>query len=104
MSLWFVSSATLADLRLEYLLSTSVSAALVSAVPAGFVLGALTVAMTGIADRYDPRRVFAVAALVAASANGLTLLINAGGHGSIVLRLITGFCLAGVYPVGWLGC
>ena len=100
MTLWFVSSAILVDLQKEIELSALKSALLVSTVPAGFVLGALYVAMSGIADRYDPRRVFALAALVAAVANVMQLFIEPGGNTSIALRLATGFCLAGVYPVG----
>ena len=100
MTLWFVSSATLVDLQKEIELSALKSALLVSTVPAGFVIGALYVAMSGIADRYDPRRVFALAALFAAAANALQLIIEPGGNISIALRLATGFFLAGVYPVG----
>lgn len=100
MTLWFVSSATLADLRNEIELSSLKSALLVSTVPAGFVVGALYVAMSGIADRYDPRHVFAVAAFLAAVSNAFQLIIVPGGELSIALRFATGLFLAGVYPVG----
>lgn len=100
MSLWFVSSAILVDLRTEVSLSAFQSAMLVSGVAAGFVIGALYVAMSGIADRYDPRKVFALSAVLAAVANGLMLIVPPGGVFSIALRIVTGFALAGVYPVG----
>lgn len=100
MSLWFVSSAILVDLRREVDLSEFQSAMLVSSVAAGFVLGALYVAISGVADRYDPRKVFAFSATLAAIANALLLLTEAGGVISVLLRTITGFALAGVYPVG----
>ncbi len=100
MSLWFVSSAILVDLRSEVSLSALQSAMLVSGVAAGFVVGALYVAMSGIADRYDPRKVFALSAVLAALANALMLAVPPGGAISIALRIITGFALAGVYPVG----
>lgn len=100
MTLWFVSSATLVELGRQIDLSPVLSALLVSAVPAGFVFGALYVAMSGIADRLDPRRIFAVSALVAALLNALQLVIDPGNSLSVVLRFLTGFCLAGVYPVG----
>jgi len=100
MTLWFVSSATLVDLRQQIDISAVRSALLVSSVPAGFVIGALYVAMSGIADRYDPRRVFAVSALLAAISNALQLVVSPGGELSILLRSFTGLCLAGVYPVG----
>ncbi|MGQ7846549.1 MFS transporter [Granulosicoccus sp. 3-233] len=100
MTLWFVSSATLADQQSEIQAGAFKTALLVSGVPAGFVAGALYVAMTGIADRFDPRRVFAVAALLAAVANAAMLLVPPGSTPAILLRIFTGFCLAGVYPVG----
>lgn len=100
MSLWFVSSAILVELQREIELNALQSAMLVSGVAAGFVIGALYVAISGIADRYDPRKVFALSALVAALANALMLLAEPGGVLSIGLRIATGFSLAGVYPVG----
>jgi len=100
MTLWFVSSATLVDLRQQIDISAVRSALLVSSVPAGFVIGALYVAMSGIADRYDPRRVFALSAVLAAISNALQLVVSPGGELSILLRSFTGLCLAGVYPVG----
>ncbi|MFT5896356.1 MAG: MFS family permease [bacterium] len=100
MTLWFVSSATLVELGRQIDLSPVSSALLVSAVPAGFVFGAIYVAISGIADRLDPRRVFASSALLAALLNALQLVIEPGNEFSIVLRFLTGGCLAGVYPVG----
>lgn len=100
MTLWFVSSATLVEIQNQVDLSAVASALLVSAVPAGFVFGAIYVAMSGIADRLDPRRIFAAAALLAALLNALQLILEPGGQISILLRFFTGVCLAGVYPVG----
>lgn len=100
MSLWFVSSAILSDLKQEITLSPFFAALLVSAVPAGFVVGALYMAMSGIADRFDPRRVFAIAALLAATANLSMLWITPDHPLAVALRAFVGLCLAGVYPVG----
>ena len=100
MSLWFVSSAILGDLRAEHALSAAAGAVLASSVPAGFVVGALAVAFSGLADRLDPRRVFALAALVAALSNALFAAATPGGAGSVLARFVTGVALAGVYPVG----
>lgn len=100
MSLWFVSSAILGDLRQEIDLSAFAGALLASSVPAGFVVGALGIALTGLADRFDPRRVFALSAFLAAVANGLLVVLPPDGGTSVLLRFITGLCLAGVYPVG----
>jgi MFS family permease len=100
MSLWFVSAAVLPDMLREAALSPLRQAALSSGVQAGFVIGALVSAVLGLADRFDPRRVFAAAAIGAGLIN-LTLLVDApGGVAAIAARVITGALLAGVYPVG----
>jgi len=100
MSLWFVASAVLGDSRAELALSAGAAAMLASSVPAGFVVGALAVAFTGLADRADPRRVFALAACLAALCNAAFALLPPGGAGSVLARFATGVALAGVYPVG----
>ena len=100
MSLWFVASAVLGDVRAELELSAAAGALLASSVPAGFVVGALGVALTGLADRADPRRVFALAACLAAIANAAFALLPPGGSASVLARFVTGVALAGVYPVG----
>jgi len=81
-------------------LSPGAQAALSSAVQAGFVVGAVLSAVLGIADRYEPRLVFAFFCVVAATANALLLVAEPGGVTAIALRAITGASLAGVYPVG----
>ena len=100
MSLWFVSSAVVGDVRNEFDISNIRAAMLASSVPAGFVVGALTLAVTGIADRFDPRRIFSLAALIAGLANLALVYLIPGSLMSIVARGLTGLCLAGVYPVG----
>ena len=99
MTLWFVSSAILPDLTKVYSVTGFVGAALASSVQAGFVVGALLGALSGIADRYDPRRVFALFAVMGAVSNALLLTLPEPSL-AITLRFITGFCMAGVYPVG----
>lgn len=100
MSLWFVSAAVVGEMAEENPIGPSARAALSSAVQAGFVIGALASAFLGLADRFDPRRVFAASALVAAAANLGLLVAPIGGGFAIALRFLTGASLAGVYPVG----
>ncbi len=100
MSLWFVSSAILPDMAREFAISETRQAALASAVPVGFVIGALFSAVMGLSDRFDPRRVFAICALLAAASGACLLVVYPGGGASIFLRGFTGAMLAGVYPVG----
>jgi len=100
MSLWFVSAAILPDMLREAALSPFRQAALSSGVQAGFVIGALISAVLGLADRFDPRRVFAVSAIAAGLANALLLAAEPGSSAAIAARFATGALLAGVYPVG----
>ncbi len=100
MSLWFVSAAILPDMLRQTHMSPFRQAALSSAVQVGFVLGALISAILGLADRYDPRRVFAISAIGAGIVNALLLIVVPGSCLAILARTITGMLLAGVYPVG----
>jgi MFS family permease len=100
MSLWFMSAAILPDLAREFPISGFAQAALSSAVQIGFVVGAVTSALLGLADRIDPRRFFAFSAILAAAFNASLLVVEPGGFLSILARFATGALLAGVYPVG----
>ena len=100
MSLWFVSAAILPDMVREAGVSATRQALLSSSVQAGFVLGALVVSISGIADRLDPRRVFAASAFLAAAVNLSLLALPIGGNAAIAARFATGALLAGVYPIG----
>ncbi len=100
MALWFSASAVVPSLKAEYGLSATQASLFTSAVQVGFVSGALISALLGLADRIDPRRFFMVSALTAAAANGVILLVEPTSFVVIVLRFITGACMAGVYPVG----
>ncbi|MEP3275015.1 MAG: MFS transporter [Stappiaceae bacterium] len=100
MSLWFVSAAILPDMIREVRLSSFQQAALTSGVQVGFVIGALVSALLGIADRFDPRRVFMMSALGAGFANALLLIVPPDSLGAVAIRVATGAFLAGVYPVG----
>jgi len=100
LSLWFTSSAVLPDMLREAAIHPRNQALLASGVQAGFVVGALLSAILGLADRFDPRRVFALCAISAAGSNALLLLAPIGGTEAIFLRILTGFFIAGVYPVG----
>lgn len=100
MSLWFTSAAVLPDMVREGAIGPMRQALLSTGVQGGFVVGALVVAISGIADRLDPRRVFALSAIAAAFANAVLLVVPLGGALAIAARIATGALLAGVYPVG----
>lgn len=73
---------------------------LTSAVQFGFILGTLVFAVLTIADRFSPSKVFFVCAIIAALCNFLIILKFNTLKTLFLIRLGTGFFLAGIYPVG----
>ena len=72
----------------------------ISSVQFGFILGTLSFALLTIADRFSPSKVFFVSSVIAALAN-IGIIVFAKGYISLLLlRTLTGFMLAGIYPVG----
>jgi MFS family permease len=104
LSLWFSATAIVPALRQELALDDLTAALFTSAVQGGFVIGTLISALLGLADRTDPRRLFAGAAVLAALANALILLLPGELLTTPVivpgLRFVTGMAMAGIYPVG----
>ena len=99
-SLWFAGNAVLADLQRAWQLPAEALSYTTSAVQLGFIAGTLVFAFLAIADRVSPRIVFFVCALAGAAAN-LGVYALAGGVWSLAaFRFLTGFFLAGIYPVG----
>ncbi|MGI9604558.1 MAG: MFS transporter [Acidimicrobiales bacterium] len=97
MSTWFSTAAVLTELKAAWALDRNAGAWLTIAVQIGFVLGAVTSAVTNLADRLPPTRLVFLGALGAAAANAL--VATAGGFAAaLVLRLVTGAFLALVYP------
>ena len=100
MTLWFSATATVPALTAEFDLSGQEVSLISSSVAVGFVAGTLISALLGLADRFDPRRLFTVSALVAAAANGAVLAVEPTSVLVPVLRFAVGAGMAGVYPVG----
>jgi MFS family permease len=100
MSVWFASAAAVPAIKQAVALTSWQEALLTSSVQAGFVLGTVLSAVLGLADRYDPRRLFMISAGVASAATLTLVACEPAGAPVYVLRFITGMCMAGVYPVG----
>ncbi len=100
LALWFSATAVVPALQREVGLSAAQASAFTSAVQIGFVAGTLVSAVLGLADRLDPRAFFATSALVAAAANAGILFLDPTDGPVLVLRFLTGACMAGIYPVG----
>ena len=100
MSLWFSASAVTPALTEAWNLNSGDVAWLTMSVQIGFVVGAFLSALLNLADVWTPRYVFAAGAVLGAAANGLIAAAAPGLEVAIILRFITGFALAAVYPVG----
>ncbi|MDB5116556.1 MAG: transporter [Mucilaginibacter sp.] len=99
-SLWFAGNAVIGDIAKKLHLEPTYLAHLASAVQFGFITGTLIFAIWSIADRFSPSRVFFTCAMIAAIIN-LGVGINAINLSELLLlRFLTGFFLAGIYPVG----
>src|SRR3954468_4460774 len=97
MSLWFSASAVTPQLRALWDLSTPEAAWLTTIVQLGFVAGTAVAAVLNLADLVPAGRLFSASALLGAVANAAVLV--APGYGwALVMRFLTGFFLAGVYP------
>ncbi len=100
MTVWFSSAAVVGAIQRTQAVGPQQAALLTSALQLGFVAGTLSSAVLTLADRHDPRRLFAASALTAALATALLALLPPTGALVLALRFITGLCMAGVYPVG----
>lgn len=99
-SLWFAGNGVMTDLLQTYDLGLDALGYLTSAVQLGFITGTLSFAFLSIADRFSPSKVFWFSALFGAAFN-LGIILEGNSLGTLVfLRFLTGFSLAGIYPVG----
>ncbi|ARV14029.1 MFS transporter [Polaribacter sp. SA4-12] len=99
-SLWFAGNGVMSDLVTNYNLEESALGHLTSAVQFGFIIGTLLFALFTIADRFPPSKVFFLSALFGAIFNASLIIENQTLFSLISLRFLTGFFLAGIYPVG----
>lgn len=98
-SLWFAGNAVVPELIAELGLLEMFVGFITMAVQSGFIIGTLVFAVLSIADRFSPVKVFLVCAVLGASANLLTIF-SSNFTEVMFARLLTGFFLAGIYPVG----
>jgi MFS family permease len=99
-SLWFAVNAVMLDLSANFHLENNALEQLTSVIQFGFIIGTLTFAILTIADRFSPSKVFCFSALSAALLNALMLLEINTLTSLLLLRFLTGFFLAGIYPIG----
>lgn len=102
-SLWFAGNAVLPDLVEDWeddiTISEGARGYLTSVVQLGFIAGTLASALLNLPDRFRPTQLFLWMAVLGALLNGLIPFWKSTA-GLFILRLGTGICLAGIYPVG----
>ena len=99
-SLWFAGNAVLPDMIKEFGLDGSALGHITSAVQFGFITGTLSFASLLIADRFPGSLVFFISAVLGAITNLGIVLGQQTINSLLILRFLTGFFLAGIYPVG----
>lgn len=99
-SLWFAGNGVINDLIINFNLQNSALGHLTAAVQYGFIIGTLMFSVLSIADRFSPSKVFMASALLGALFNLGVIYKYNSITSLIILRSLTGFFLAGIYPVG----
>jgi MFS family permease len=98
LSLWFSAAAVLPALSGEWQLGDAGRAGLTIAVQLGFIVGTLGSAVGNLPDLWSARRLMVASTLGGALANAAVALWVDSLVPALVLRGVTGACLAGAYP------
>ena len=99
-SLWFAGNAVLGDLQAAWGLAPAALGYATSAVQLGFIVGTLAFAFFAVSDLVSPRKVFFACALAGAASNLGIVAFGSGFWSLLAFRFLTGFFIAGIYPVG----
>jgi MFS family permease len=97
---WFAVNAVMPELQRANGWSAQAVGPLTSAVQLGFIAGTLLFALLAVADRLPARQVFLASALAGAGCTLGALAWADDFQALFAWRLLTGLCLAGIYPVG----
>ena len=100
LSVWFSTNAIAPALETERGFSNADIGWLTIAVQLGFVLGTLIIAITNLADLMNTRKLFAICAVLAGVSNAALVFVPGGIATALILRLLAGIFLGGVYPPG----
>ncbi len=102
MSLWFSASAVAPELATIWGISGIGTLIVTLMVQFGFVAGALISASLGLADKINPRKLFAFSALMSALFTVMFVFLYHYFFIEMILMLLTGIMMAGIYPVAVL--
>ena len=99
-SIWFASNGVMDQIVKVFDLTPNAIGHLTSSVQLGFITGTFVFAYLTIADRFSPMKVFFICSILGALFNGAMIIEGQMIASLISFRFLTGFCLAGIYPVG----
>ncbi len=99
-SVWFASNAVVEDLCFHFNLPVYYTAHLTTLVQLGFISGTLVFTLFSITDRMKPKWLYFGSALLAALFNYSIVFEFSNTNYILLFRFLTGFFLAGIYPVG----
>lgn len=99
-SLWFAGNAVLGELQQQWNLGDAALSLMTSSVQFGFIVGTLLFAFFTISDRFSSRIIFFTCSLLGAISNLCIYLLAKDLTSLLLFRFLTGFFLAGIYPVG----
>ncbi len=99
-SLWFAGNSIITDITKDLNLDQHFLAHLTSAIQFGFITGTLLFAVLTISDRFSPSLVFFWSSVLAGLFNLGISIDNIDSTEILLFRFLTGFFLAGIYPVG----
>jgi MFS family permease len=99
-SLWFSTNSAADDLMRVWGATPADIGRLTNATQLGFILGTLTFAVSGLADRFSASRIFALCAILGGLANAAFAGLAGDVASAMVYRFAVGLSLAGVYPLG----
>lgn len=99
-SLWFSANGVADNISQAWGIGPAGIGLLTSAVQCGFILGTLTISLSGAADRFAASKIFAISCLVGGFANAAFALAAHNIVEGVIWRFVTGICLGGIYPLG----
>lgn len=99
-SLWFSANSAAPDLMRALGIGISGIGLLTNAVQLGFILGTMSIALSGLADRYQASRIFVLSALCGAVFNAGFAVLSTTLVTAAIFRFLVGLSLAGIYPIG----
>jgi MFS transporter, DHA1 family, inner membrane transport protein len=97
---WFAVNAVMPDLQKQFGWDAAAVGTLTSSLQLGFIAGTLVFALLAVADRWPARRVFLLCTLAVSACTLIAAASASSFHALLFWRALTGFCLAGIYPVG----